>query len=86
MIKITDLIQDYDSKIFKLEEQNKKLAGTDTVESFKTIFNNDKKIEELKNEQKEVIKIKKKIGNEVDEYIYKSTLEPAIKNVNKLKR
>jgi len=67
MIKLDEVIDNYNFKILKKEEE----------------------IKNLKNERDEVIKIKKRLGNEVDEYIYKSTLEPVVKNVknvNKLKR
>jgi len=64
MIKLDEVIENYNIKILKREEE----------------------IKNLKNERDAVVKIKKKYGNEVDEFVYKSTLEPAIKNVNRLKR
>jgi len=64
MIKLDEVIDNYNIKILNKEEE----------------------IKNLKKERDEVIKIKKRLGNEVDEYIYKSTLESAIKNVNRLKR
>jgi len=84
MIKIADLIQNYDAKIFKLEEENKKL-GTD-VESFKKKFNNDKKLKILIEEQKRIIGLKKNYGNEIDEYFYKTTLYPLVISSKNLKR
>jgi len=63
MIKLDEVIDNYNIKILKREEE----------------------IKNLKNERDAVVKIKKRLGNEVDEYIYKSTLEPVVK-VNKLKR
>jgi len=64
MIKLDEVIDNYNIKILKREEE----------------------IKNLKNERDAVVKIRKRLGNEVDEYIYKSTLEPVVKNVNKLKR
>jgi len=64
MIKLDEVIDNYNIKILKREEE----------------------IKNLKNERDAVIKIRKRLGNEVDEYIYKSTLEPVVKNVNRLKR
>jgi len=84
MIKLYELINDYDVKIFKLEEENKKL-GTD-VESFKKKFNNDKKLKILIEEQKRIIGLKKNYGNEIDEYFYKTTLYPLIVSSKNLKR
>jgi len=43
------------------------------------ILKKEEEIKKLKKERDEVIKIKKRLGNEVDEFIFKSTLEPAIK-------
>jgi len=87
MIKIADLIQNYDAKIFKLEEENKKLGTDETAESFIKIFNNNKKLKILMDEQKKVIGLKKNYGNEIDEYFYKTTLYPLIVcQKNKLKR
>jgi len=84
MIKLYELINDYDVKIFKLEEENKKL-GTD-VESFKKKFNNDKKLKILIEEQKRIIGLKKNYGNEIDEFLYKTTLYPLIVSSKNLKR
>jgi len=86
MIKIADLIQNYDAKIFKLEEENKKLKSIDNVESFKKIFNNDKKLKVLREEQKRIIGLKKNYGNEIDEYFYKTTLYPLVISSKNLKR
>jgi len=86
MIKLYELINEYDVKIYKLEEENKKLKSIDNVESFKKIFNNDKKLKVLREEQKRIIGLKKNYGNEIDEYFYKTTLYPLVISSKNLKR